>query len=48
VEEPAAAENESIIHNIVPFNYLAYYLSQQLNVQDTFLVGGKVTEVNIS
>jgi glucosamine--fructose-6-phosphate aminotransferase (isomerizing) len=48
VEEKAAAEYESIIHNIVPFNYMAYYLSQLLNVKDTFLVGGKVTEVNIS
>jgi glucosamine--fructose-6-phosphate aminotransferase (isomerizing) len=48
VEEAAATENESIINNIVPFNYMAYYLSQQLNIQDTFLVGGKVTEVNIS
>ena len=46
VEEPEANENESILHNIIPFNYLAYYLSQKLNIQDTFIVGGKVTEVN--
>ena len=45
VEEPDATENESILHNIVPFNFMAYHLSQKLNVQDVFLVGGKVTEV---
>ncbi len=45
VEETDATENESVLHNIIPFNYLAYHLSQKLHVQDTFLVGGKVTEV---
>jgi glucosamine--fructose-6-phosphate aminotransferase (isomerizing) len=45
VEEPAASENESILTNIIPFNFMAYYLSLKLNVQETFLVGGKVTEV---
>lgn len=45
VEEPAAPESQSIIHNIVPFNYMAYYLSKKLHVQDTFIVGGKVTEI---
>lgn len=46
VEEKAANENESILHNIIPFNFMAYYLSQKLEVQETFVVGGKVTEVN--
>jgi len=46
IEEPALTENESIISNIIPFNYMAYYLSELLNVQETFVVGGKVTEVN--
>lgn len=45
VEEPHATENESIIHNIVPFNFMGYYLSRLLKVQDTFIVGGKITEV---
>lgn len=45
VEEPAASEAFSVLHNIVPFNYLAYDLSQRLGVTDTFVVGGKVTEV---
>ncbi len=47
IEEPAVSENESVLNNIIPFNYLAYYLSQKLQVQDTFIVGGKVTEVNL-
>ena len=45
VEEPEADENFSILHNIVPFSYMAYYLAEKLNIKDTFLVGGKVTEV---
>ena len=45
IEEPDATENESILHNMIPFNFMAYYLSELLQVQDTFLVGGKVTEV---
>ncbi len=45
VEEPLAGEKESVLPNIIPFNFMAYYLSQLLNVADTFLVGGKVTEV---
>lgn len=44
-EEPEVSENESILNNIIPFNYLAYYLSKKLQVQETFIVGGKVTEV---
>lgn len=46
VEEPGVTENESILNNIIPFNYLAYYLSQQLDVGEMFVVGGKVTEVS--
>lgn len=45
VEEPEAEENFSILHNMVPFNFMAYYLAQKLNVGETFVVGGKVTEV---
>jgi len=45
IEEPDATENESILHNMIPFNFMAYYLSELLQVQDTFSVGGKVTEV---
>jgi len=47
IEEPEATENESILHNMIPFNYMAYYLSLKLDVQETFVVGGKVTEVNL-
>lgn len=45
VEEPEAEENFSVIHNTVPFNYMAYYLAEKLNINETFVVGGKVTEV---
>ncbi len=45
VEEPAVNEPLSILNNIVPFNFMAYYLAQKLNAGDTFTVGGKVTEV---
>lgn len=45
VEEPEVSENLSVLHNIVPFNFMAYYLAQKLNAGDTFTVGGKVTEV---
>ena len=43
VEEPEVEEKFSVLHNIVPFNYLAYYLAQKLNISETFVVGGKVT-----
>ena len=46
VEEPDVSENESILNNIIPFNYMAYYLSEKLGIQETFAVGGKVTEVD--
>lgn len=45
VEEPQAEENFSIMHNMVPFNFMAYYLAQKLKISETFIVGGKVTEV---
>lgn len=50
VEAPARTagpfeENFSILHTIIPFNFMAYYLSVKLNIGETFVVGGKVTEV---
>ena len=45
VEEEDAAENESVLHNIIPFNFMAYYLSKKLDIKEMFVVGGKVTEV---
>jgi glucosamine--fructose-6-phosphate aminotransferase (isomerizing) len=45
VEEPEVDENFSIINNMVPFNFMAYYLAEKLNITETFVVGGKVTEV---
>lgn len=45
VEEPEVEEHFSIINNMVPFNYMAYYLAEKLDIKDTFVVGGKVTEV---
>ncbi len=43
VEEPGAEENLSVLHNIIPFNYMAAYLAQMLNITTTFAVGDKVT-----
>lgn len=45
VEEPEAEEHFSILHNIIPFNFMAYYLSEKMGITDTFAVGGKITEV---
>lgn len=45
VEEPEAEEKLSVLNNIVPFNFMAFYLAQKLNAGETFTVGGKVTEV---
>lgn len=45
VEEAEIEENFSILHNMIPFNYMAYYLAEKLNITETFVVGGKVTEV---
>lgn len=44
VEEPDVQENYSILHNILPFNFMAYYLAQRMGIGDTFVVGNKVTE----
>ena len=43
VEEPEAEENFSVLNNIIPFNYMAAYLAQMLNITTTFAIGGKVT-----
>ncbi|WP_353483670.1 hypothetical protein [Haliscomenobacter sp.] len=45
VEEPAATEHFSILHNIIPFNFMAYFLAEQLGVEEIFAVGGKITEI---
>lgn len=45
VEEPEAEEHFSILHNSIPFNFMAYYLSKKMGIGETFTVGGKVTEV---
>lgn len=44
----AVDERFSILHNIIPVNFMAYYLALKLNVTETFVVGGKVTEVSRS
>ena len=44
VEAPDEAEHFSILHTIIPFNFMAYYLALKLNISETFVVGGKVTE----
>ncbi|WP_077923110.1 SIS domain-containing protein [Spirosoma sp. 209] len=45
VEAPDdVAEPFSILHTIVPFNFMAYYMAQGMNIGETFVVGGKVTE----
>jgi glucosamine--fructose-6-phosphate aminotransferase (isomerizing) len=46
VEETDIDENFSIIHNMVPLNYLAVYLAKKLGVTETFAVGGKITTVS--
>ncbi len=45
VEESEVDEHFSVLHNIIPFNYMAYYLAEKLDITDTFLVGRKITEV---
>jgi glucosamine--fructose-6-phosphate aminotransferase (isomerizing) len=44
VEEPETEEHFSILHNIIPFNFMAYYLSKKMGIVETFSVGGKITE----
>ena len=39
-------EHFSILHNIIPFNFMAYYMAEKMNIGETFVVGGKVTEAN--
>lgn len=41
--EEALPENLSILVNIIPFNFMAFYLAELLGIEDTFVVGGKVT-----
>lgn len=45
IEEKAVEEHLSVLHNIVPFNFCAYYLAEKFNVTEIFSVGGKVTTV---
>jgi glucosamine--fructose-6-phosphate aminotransferase (isomerizing) len=45
VGEQEAGENFSVIHNMIPFNYMAAYLATLLGIGETFAVGGKVTTV---
>ncbi|WP_338869109.1 hypothetical protein WBJ53_19285 [Spirosoma sp. SC4-14] len=42
----AVDEHLSILHNIIPFNFMAYYMAEKLNIGETFVVGGKVTEAD--
>lgn len=51
VEAPAQSakaigEHFSILHNIIPFNFIAYYMAEKLNIGETFVVVGKVTEAD--
>lgn len=45
VETDEPEEHFSILHHIVVFNFLAFYLSDLLGIKEMFAVGGKVTEV---
>ena len=44
VEEPGIGEHFSVLHHMVPFNFMAYYLAALLGISETFVIGGKVTE----
>lgn len=46
VEKPDIEENLTVLHNIILFNFMAYYLAKSMNVGDKFIVGGEVTEVH--
>lgn len=46
VEAEGVEEHFSILHNIVVFNFMAFYLSELLGVKEMFAVGGKITEVH--
>lgn len=39
-------EHFSVLHNIIPFNFMAYYMAEKMNIGETFVVGGKVTEAD--
>ena len=43
VEDPDVSDEFSIVPNIIPFNFMSYYLAQMLGIQATFVVGNKVT-----
>ncbi len=45
IEEKKVEEHLSVLHNIVTFNFCAYYLAEKFNVTEIFSVGGKVTTV---
>ena len=45
VQEPEVEEHFSILNNIIPFNFMAYYLAEKMGISETFAVGGKITEV---
>lgn len=45
VEEPESTEELSVLHNIIPFNFMAYYLTAMMGVKEIFVVGSKITEV---
>lgn len=44
VEATEVEESFSILHTIIPFNFMAYYMALQMHIADTFVVGGKVTQ----
>ncbi|MFD2934772.1 SIS domain-containing protein [Spirosoma flavum] len=46
VEAPEVNEHFSILNNIIPFNFMAYYMAEKMNIGETFVVGGKVTEAD--
>jgi glucosamine--fructose-6-phosphate aminotransferase (isomerizing) len=43
IEEPDVEEEFSVLNNIIPFNYMAVYLANMLNIKETFTIGGKIT-----
>ena len=45
VEEEGTDNLSPVLFNCIPFNFMAYYLSRQLGIAETFVVGNKVTEV---
>jgi glutamine---fructose-6-phosphate transaminase (isomerizing) len=45
VGEHELPEYLSVLCNIVPFNYMAAFLAELLNIGETFAIGGKVTTV---